>query len=89
VTEIDRYRYQLPLNEGKAIGLFSGMNDTLTLKALVKQQLDLELELQKTRHDSLIAARRGDYRRVAQLTVQASRLNQQLTDRKVQQEIAT
>jgi hypothetical protein len=64
------------------------MNDTSTLKALVKQQLDLERELQKTRHGSLVAARQGNYRRVAQLTVQAARLNQQLTEKKVQQDIA-
>jgi hypothetical protein len=64
------------------------MNDTAELKASVQRQKDLELELAKTRHDSLIAARSGNYRRVAQLTVEAARLNQRLTDAKVDQEIA-
>jgi hypothetical protein len=64
------------------------MNHTAELKVLVQRQKALELELAKTRHDSLIAARGGNYRRVAQLTVEAARLNQQLTDARVDQEIA-
>jgi hypothetical protein len=65
------------------------MNNTATLKALGKREQLLELELQKTRHDSLIAARGGNYRRVAQLTMVAARLNQELTGVKVQRDIAT
>jgi hypothetical protein len=40
----------------------------------------LRTQLEKTRHESLIAARQGDYRRVAQLTVKAARLNQALAE---------
>lgn len=35
----------------------------------------VEQELQKTRHSSLIAARRGDYDQVAQLTLKLIRLS--------------
>ena len=63
------------------------MNDEGIFKALIRKQKLLELELQKARHESLIAARNGNYRRVAQLTVQAARLNQQLEESKVQQEM--
>ena len=36
----------------------------------------LQRQLQKVRHDSLIATRAGDFRKVAQLTLEASRLNE-------------
>jgi hypothetical protein len=77
--------------DGEAIGKFDQtlrMEQDEILKALIRKERLLELELQKTRHESLIAARTGDYRRVAQLTVEAARLNQQLVEAKVHQEIA-
>lgn len=64
------------------------MSEAISFTVLVKKQQELQDKLLKTRQESLIAARIGDYRRVAQLTVQAARLNQQLTEAKLHQEIA-
>jgi predicted unusual protein kinase regulating ubiquinone biosynthesis (AarF/ABC1/UbiB family) len=41
----------------------------------------LQKELQKVRHESLIAARNDDYRKLAMLTVEAARLNQMIAQR--------
>jgi hypothetical protein len=63
------------------------MNTDTKISPLVRKQAQLESELRKVRQDSLIAARRSDYRKVAQLTTQAARLNQELTHTKIQVEI--
>ena len=54
------------------------MNSMDTLKGLAQKDGLLRRELEKTRHASLIASRKGDYRLVAKLTKEAARLNQEL-----------
>ena len=43
-----------------------------------KPVADLELELRKVRQNSLIATRKGDFRTVARLTIEAARLKRQM-----------
>jgi hypothetical protein len=40
----------------------------------------LRAELTKVRHQSLLATRQNDYRKIAQLTAQAARLNRELRE---------
>ena len=55
--------------------------DVITsIVGIVREPKALRAQLEKTRHDSLIAARQGDYRRVGQLTIVAARLNQALAE---------
>jgi hypothetical protein len=54
--------------------------DDLT-RAFAGTRETLKMELEKARHSSLIAARKGDYRRVAELTRKAVRLYQELLER--------
>jgi hypothetical protein len=42
-------------------------------------RISLEKELQKALHDSLVAARQGDYRKLAQKTAEATRLHHALS----------
>jgi hypothetical protein len=64
------------------------MNTNEKFSPLVRKQAQLESELRKVRQDSLIAARRSDYRKVAQLTTRAAQLNEELTYTKIEVEIA-
>jgi len=43
----------------------------------------LQRELQQLRHQSLIAARTGDFRKVAQLTLEVARVNRLLLENSV------
>ncbi|MHC1764665.1 MAG: hypothetical protein AB9869_10210 [Verrucomicrobiia bacterium] len=48
-------------------------------KSFSTQKLEvLKSELSRIRHESLVATRQNDYRRIAQLTVQAAHLNKAL-----------
>jgi hypothetical protein len=54
------------------------MNSTTITPDVLAKRPTVEKELQKIRHESLIATRAGDFRKVAQLTRAAARLNQEL-----------
>jgi hypothetical protein len=54
------------------------MNSTTTIPGVIAKRPSVEKELQKIRHASLIAVRAGDFRKVAQLTREAAKLNQEM-----------
>ena len=51
---------------------------TTTTEPLVQSIVDLKHALEKIRHDSVMATRRGDFRTVARLTAEAVRINEKL-----------
>ena len=55
------------------------------VKALLaeSEKTALQRELQQLRHQSLIATRTGDFRKVAQLTLEVARVNRLLVERSV------
>jgi hypothetical protein len=59
------------------------MIEETTLTTLDERPMNpaiLARELQKTRHDSLIAMRASNFRKVAELSVRAARLNRELQE---------
>jgi hypothetical protein len=62
----------VPIEIEMPSGDFRPVQDSVEVR---KDTKTLRAKLHKTRHDSLIAARKGDYLRVAQLTLSAARLN--------------
>jgi hypothetical protein len=58
------------------------LNDTTNL--LQKHDPDtLRKQLQRKRQESLVAARNGDYRKVAQLTQEAARINRAIFEAQI------
>ena len=53
------------------------MNSMETLKPVISKT-DLERELQRIRQESLIATRKGNFRKVAQLTLAAAKVNDEI-----------
>jgi hypothetical protein len=53
------------------------MSDTIQNK---RSRASLERELQKSRHDSVIAMRKGDFRMVARLTNEVARIHRVIID---------
>jgi hypothetical protein len=62
------------------------MNSTQVLMKLHRDRESLAAELSKTRRASLEATRNGDFRKVAQLTLVAARLNESLSASQAQED---
>jgi hypothetical protein len=63
------------------------MDTTQTLKTIQRQRESLKQQLAEVRRASLLATSKGDYRKVAQLTVETARINQALVASQTQEDM--